>query len=206
MSFMAENPKRALLVIDIQNEYFTGKLPITYPAGSLANVLSAMDAAREHGLPVVVIQHASPQPDASVFRKGSKEWELHPEVAARPHDVLIHKSLPGSFTGTELETWLRERGVGYGCHCRLHDPDVLRHDGTPGNAPRFRSGISFRRNRHTGNQERRGRGVGRRVASGDPGHPADAVQPRHEDGGLDERALNAGCSPQQRCSSQRVNN
>jgi nicotinamidase-related amidase len=111
MSFMAENPKRALLVIDIQNEYFTGKLPITYPAGSLANVLSAMDAAREYGLLVVVIQHASPQPDASVFRKGSKEWELHPEVAARPHDVVIHKSLPGSFTGTELETWLRESGV-----------------------------------------------------------------------------------------------
>ena len=32
-------------------------------------------------------------------------------MAARPHDVLIHKSLPGSFTGTELETWLRERGM-----------------------------------------------------------------------------------------------
>jgi len=111
MTFMTENPKRALLVIDVQNEYFTGKLPITYPAGSLANVLSAMDAARDHGTPVVAIQHTSPQPDAVVFRKGSKEWELHADVAARPHDVLIHKSLPGSFTGTELETWLRDRGV-----------------------------------------------------------------------------------------------
>jgi nicotinamidase-related amidase len=111
MSFMAENRKRALLVIDVQNEYFTGKLPITYPTGSLANVLAGMDAARTHGVPVVVIQHASPQPDAPVFRKGTKEWELHAEVAARPHDVLIHKWLPGSFTGTELETWLREHGV-----------------------------------------------------------------------------------------------
>jgi len=108
---MSENLKRALLVIDVQNEYFTGRLPIAYPAGSLTNVLSAMDAARTHVLPVVAIQHASPQPDAAVFRKGSKEWELHPEVAARPRDVLIHKSLPGSFTGTELETFLCERGV-----------------------------------------------------------------------------------------------
>jgi nicotinamidase-related amidase len=83
MNPMAENPKRALLVIDVQNDYFTGKLPITYPAGSLTNVLSAMDAARDHGVPVVVIQHASPQPDAPIFRKGSKEWELYPEVAAR---------------------------------------------------------------------------------------------------------------------------
>jgi len=108
---MPENSKRALLVIDVQNEYFTGKLPIAYPAGSLTNVLSAMDAARAHTVPVVAIQHASPQPDAAVFRKGSKEWELHPEVAARPHDVLIHKSLPGSFTGTELNAWLRQRRV-----------------------------------------------------------------------------------------------
>jgi nicotinamidase-related amidase len=111
MNFMSEKPTRALLVIDVQNEYFTGKLPISYPAGSLTNVLSAMDAARAHGVPVVAIQHASPQPDAAVFRKSSKEWELHPEVAARPHDVLIHKSLPGSFTGTELEKWLRESGI-----------------------------------------------------------------------------------------------
>ena len=47
---VTENPKRALLVIDVQNEYFTGKLPITYPAGSLANVLCAMDAALDHGV------------------------------------------------------------------------------------------------------------------------------------------------------------
>jgi nicotinamidase-related amidase len=108
---MTEKAKRALLVIDVQNEYFTGKLPITYPVGSLKNVLSAMHAAHDHAVPVVAIQHASPQPDAPVFRKGSKEWELHPDVAARPRDVLIHKSLPGSLTGTELEAWLRERGV-----------------------------------------------------------------------------------------------
>lgn len=108
---MSEKSKRALLVIDVQNEYFTGKLPVSYPAESLSNVLSAMDAARSHDVPVVAIQHSAPQPDSAVFRKESKEWELHPEIAARPHDVLIHKSLPGSFTGTPLEAWLRERGV-----------------------------------------------------------------------------------------------
>jgi nicotinamidase-related amidase len=108
---MPEDSKRALLVIDVQNEYFTGKLPVSYPNGSLDNVLAAMDAAHARGVPIVAIQHAAPQPDSTVFRKGSKEWELHREVAARPHDFLIHKSLPGSFTGTRLESWLRERGV-----------------------------------------------------------------------------------------------
>jgi len=111
MKAMPDNTKRALLVIDVQNEYFTGKLPVSYPHGSLDNILAAMDAAQAHGVPVIAIQHSAPQPDSAVFRRGSKEWELHPEIAMRPHNVLIHKSLPGSFTGTELEKWLRERGI-----------------------------------------------------------------------------------------------
>lgn len=102
---------RALLVIDVQNEYFTGKLPVTYPAGSLANILRAMDAARDADVPVVVVQHASAQPDAATFRRGSHEWALHADVAARPCDLLLPKSLPGSFTGTNLESWLRERNL-----------------------------------------------------------------------------------------------
>ncbi len=102
---------RALLVIDVQNEYFNGKLPVTYPANSLKNILRAMDAARDKGVPVVVIQHAAPQPDSTTFCRGSREWELLPEIADRARDVLIHKSLPGSFTGTELEKWLRQRGI-----------------------------------------------------------------------------------------------
>ncbi|MFB3812918.1 MAG: cysteine hydrolase family protein [Terriglobales bacterium] len=104
--------RRALLVIDVQNEYFSGKLPVTYPPGSLANVLRAMDAAHRAGMAVVIVQHTAPQADSSVFRKGSPQWELHPDVAARPHDLLIQKSLPGSFTGTDLEAWLRERNIG----------------------------------------------------------------------------------------------
>lgn len=108
---MTTQPNRALLVIDVQNEYFTGKVPVTYPPGSLASILRAMDTAAQSGVPVLVVQHAAPQPDSPVFRKGSKEWELHPEIARRPHQALFHKSLPGTFTGTELENWLRQHGI-----------------------------------------------------------------------------------------------
>lgn len=34
--------KRALLVIDVQNEYFTGRLPVTYPPDSFENILKAI--------------------------------------------------------------------------------------------------------------------------------------------------------------------
>lgn len=103
--------KRALLVIDVQNEYFTGKLPITYPSGSLDNILRVMDIAEKRGIPIIVVRHTQPQEDSPIFRKGSKEWELHSEVAKRRYDLLIDKNVPGSFTGTELETWLKNRGI-----------------------------------------------------------------------------------------------
>ena len=103
--------KRGLLVIDVQNEYFTGALPITHPVGHLDHILNVMDSAAKKGVPTVVIRHHQPQPDSPLFRKGSKEWELHPEVAKRKSDLLIDKTLPGSFTGTGLEDWLKQSGI-----------------------------------------------------------------------------------------------
>ncbi|MDZ8238404.1 MAG: cysteine hydrolase family protein [Nostoc sp. ChiQUE01a] len=103
--------KRALLVIDVQNEYFTGKLPITYPSGSLDNILQVMNIAKERDIPVIVVRHTQPLENSPIFQKGSPEWELHPEIAKYPYDLLIEKNLPGSFTATELETWLKERNI-----------------------------------------------------------------------------------------------
>ena len=103
--------KRALLVIDVQNEYFSGMLPITYPHGHLTNILRTMDTAAAHGIPRVVIQHTFLQPDKPYFKRGTSEWQLHSEVLARPHDLYIEKHLPGSFTATPLESWLRQQRI-----------------------------------------------------------------------------------------------
>jgi nicotinamidase-related amidase len=101
---------RALLVIDVQNEYFTGALPITHPAGHLEQILAAMDAAAGK-VPTIVVQHHFPDPDKPFFQKGTPGWELHPDVQSRPRDMLLDKTLPGSFTGTQLEEWLRAHGI-----------------------------------------------------------------------------------------------
>ena len=103
--------KRALLVIDVQNEYFSGMLPITYPHGHLSNIVQAMDTAVAHDIPCIVVQHTFLQPDKPFFQRGTPQWELHPEVLARPHDLYIEKNLPGSFTGTVLESWLRQQAI-----------------------------------------------------------------------------------------------
>jgi nicotinamidase-related amidase len=96
--------RRALIVIDVQNEYFDGALPISDPptATSLPNIGRAMDAATAAGVPVIVVQHGDAEPDAEIFLEGSHAWELHPAIAERPRDHLVAKALPGSFTGTDL--------------------------------------------------------------------------------------------------------
>jgi len=104
-------PRRALLVIDVQNEYFDGRMPVTHPAGTLPRILRALEAARAAGIPAVGIRHVSPDPEAPVFREGSRGAEFHPDLADFPFAHRVTKRMPGSFTGTNLEDWLRARGV-----------------------------------------------------------------------------------------------
>ena len=103
----------ALIVIDVQNEYVTGNLPIVYPPveGSLAAIATAIDAANAGDVPVILVRHTESDPDGGIFVSGSDNWQLHDSVSSRPHAVVIDKELPGSFTGTELEAWLAERAV-----------------------------------------------------------------------------------------------
>jgi len=103
--------KRALLVIDVQREYFDGGLPVRYPVGHLDAILQAMDDAAKAKVTTVIIRHHQPDPDSPLFRRGSEMWQLHPEVQTRPRDVLIDKQLPGSFTNTALDEFLKSHGI-----------------------------------------------------------------------------------------------
>ena len=103
--------KRALLVIDVQNEYFTGKLPVTYPENSFGNIIKVMDFANENKIPVLLIQHTTPEKNSSTFKKGTNEHEIHDEVLKRRYDKIIEKNFPGTFTGTELGLWLKENDI-----------------------------------------------------------------------------------------------
>jgi len=107
------SPRRALVVIDVQNMYFDGEtLPIEYPpvAQSLPNITAAMDAAHAAGVPIIVVRHAPPAgaPDAE---RQAPYWQLHPEIARRPADHAIEKQRPSAFTGTDLADWLAQHGI-----------------------------------------------------------------------------------------------
>jgi nicotinamidase-related amidase len=109
---ISATPKRALIVIDVQNEYVSGNLLIEYPPvqQSLTNIGLAMDAAHAAGVPVIVVQNHAPE-TAPLFAKGSSGWELHATVAERPRDHYVQKTLPGAFTETNLAQWLDKHHI-----------------------------------------------------------------------------------------------
>ncbi|NVZ62010.1 cysteine hydrolase [Pseudomonas gingeri] len=109
---MSRTPRRALIVIDVQNEYVSGNLLIEYPPveESLANIGKAIDAANAAGIPVVVVQNDSPA-GSPLFAIGSPGWALHPVVGSRARDHLIHKTLPSAFADTDLGQWLAQREI-----------------------------------------------------------------------------------------------
>jgi len=109
---MSAKTKRALIIVDVQNEYVSGNLPIEYPPvqDSLANIGAAMEAAYIAGIPIVVVQHDAPV-DSPIFAQGSRGWQLHAVVASRPYDHLINKTMASCFTNTDLDAWLQQNGI-----------------------------------------------------------------------------------------------
>ena len=69
----------ALIVIDVQEEYFGGMLPIEYPprTDSLDLIGRAMDAATAAGVPVAVVRHTGVDGQGP-FQADSTAWQLRP--------------------------------------------------------------------------------------------------------------------------------
>ena len=109
-------PNAALVIIDVQMDYFPGGLfPLWGPEAALSRTLAAMQRARDLGLPIVLVQHvADPAKGPSpFFNAGSTGVALHPAVlaAAGPAPLVVIKRFADSFEGTTLEATLSGLGV-----------------------------------------------------------------------------------------------
>jgi nicotinamidase-related amidase len=103
---------QALLLIDIQNDYFPGgamELVGSLEAGARAGKL--LQVFREQALPVIHIQHISTRPGAAFFLPQTKGVEIHCSVAPSENEILIQKTFPNSFRETPLLDTLRERHI-----------------------------------------------------------------------------------------------
>lgn len=110
---MTGKTHRALIVIDVQNDYIGGNLPIEFPPveQSLANIGRAMDAAKAAAIPVVVVHNILPE-SMPIMAMGTCGAELHSSIIERGWDHYVLKDLPSAFAGTGLEEWLRARQIG----------------------------------------------------------------------------------------------
>ena len=107
-------PRRALVLVDVQNEYARLPLRIRYPRlrDCLGQIERAVDAAEKAGLPVACVQHAGPSGGA-IFAPGGKGFELCPSIERRrtPQWKLVIKRRGSIYAGTDLAAWVHERGV-----------------------------------------------------------------------------------------------
>jgi len=104
--------KTALLVIDIQKDYFPGgKYPLVNPEDAAKKAYMLLQCFREHGGYHVHIQHISIKPDATFFIKGDSGSDIHDLVAHFEGEPIVYKHYPNSFRETKLLEMLKEWDV-----------------------------------------------------------------------------------------------
>lgn len=103
--------KRALLIIDIQNDYFDGgAFPLVGSFEASLNAQKVLNAFREDSLPVVHIQHLSAQ-GAPFFVPDTEGVEIHKNVAPLTNEKVIIKHYPNSFRETGLLEHLKANNI-----------------------------------------------------------------------------------------------
>ncbi len=102
--------KSALLVIDFQNEYFTGKMPIPDGAAALANTRKLIAFADRHKIPVYHVQHVAPA-GSPVFAIDGDTVKFHPQMQPRAKDLVLQKTTVSVFGSTDLNERLKQSGI-----------------------------------------------------------------------------------------------
>ena len=104
--------KTALLIIDIQKDYFPGgKFPLVEPLAAAKKAYQLLQCFREHGGSHIHIQHISLKPDAAFFIKGDEGSDIHDSVAHFEGEPIVYKHYPNSFRETNLLDILKEWGI-----------------------------------------------------------------------------------------------
>jgi len=102
----------ALLIIDLQNDYFPGGsmelVGVEAAADRAALLLAAFRAA---GRPVFHLQHLSVRPGSTFFLPDTPGAEIHASVAPRESEPVLRKHFPNGFRETGLLDILHAQGV-----------------------------------------------------------------------------------------------
>lgn len=104
--------KTALLLIEIQNDYFPcGKMPIENSTHVASNAHKILQAYRARQWPVIHIQHLATRPNDTYFLPCTQGAEFYPDLCPQPHELALKKYYPNSFRDTNLESALKKLAI-----------------------------------------------------------------------------------------------
>jgi nicotinamidase-related amidase len=104
--------KEALLLIDIQNDYFPGgKMELVGMEEATKKAVELLKTFRTASKPVFFIRHLSTRSDAVFFIPGTQGADIHSSVSPLSNETVIDKHLPNSFFQTDLLSVLKESEV-----------------------------------------------------------------------------------------------
>ena len=104
--------KSALILIDLQNDYFPGgAMELVGMSQAAAQARDLLAACRKNRQPIYHVQHLA-LPVATFFRPDTPGVEIHESVRPLPGEALIRKHYPNAFRDTGLLEVLQGAGVG----------------------------------------------------------------------------------------------
>jgi nicotinamidase-related amidase len=100
--------RTALLLVDIQREYFLGgAMPLEGPVEAAAQARKLLAHFRSNHLPAIFVQHVSIDPEATSFVPGSPGVSLYRSIRLLPGEAIVRKHYPNAFRDTNLLELLR---------------------------------------------------------------------------------------------------
>ena len=103
---------KALLLIDIQNDYFAGgKSELFEPEKALDAAAKVLDMFRRNGLPVIHVQHVNTREGATFFLPNTDGVKIHARLTPRDGESVVVKHAPNSFYDTDLSSIIKEKQI-----------------------------------------------------------------------------------------------
>ena len=137
--------KRALIVIDLQNDYFPdGKFPLWNTAATLERIEAAIARANALAIPVILVQHLADTSTgpAPFFGVGTPGAQIHPRIlAAAPTATIVTKACADAFVDTELEATLQAMGADELLICGMMTQNCVTHTAISRSADRYKVAI-----------------------------------------------------------------
>jgi len=133
--------KKAILIIDLQNDYFDGgKFPLWNTEKTLENIEKAIEKATDKNIPVILIQHIA---DSSLgvapfFNESTEGAEIHPRVLkAASNAKIVIKVFADSFHRTNLEEVLSKFGIEELLVCGMMTQNCVTHTAISKSAEKY---------------------------------------------------------------------